>query len=96
MLVVFQEMQMLRVPEIKELVRGQAPREDRLGDSLGLSLGPQARHTKENGFLQHHMIKKGTIHVGCVEGNNLAILFSLINVLPFTECLIKLKAEVHT
>ena len=70
MVVAFQEMWMPKVLGIKEHVQDQAPREDRLGDFLPrLLLGPRARRTKENEFLQHHMTKMATIHVGCVEGN---------------------------
>ena len=75
MAVVFQEMQMPKVLGIKH-VRDQAPREDRQGDSPPRPYpGPRVRHTKENEFLQHHMTKTATIHVGCVEGNCSLVLF---------------------
>ena len=70
--VVFQEMQTPRVLGIRELVQGQVQREHSQLGFLEASLEPQVRHTKENEFLQHHMTKKATIHVGFVEGNNLS------------------------
>ena len=73
---VFQETRMPKVLGIKERVQDQAPREDRPGHfPPELSLGPQVRRTKESEFLQHHMIKMATIHVGCVEGNYLFVCF---------------------
>ena len=67
--VAYQETWMQKVPEIKERVQEQAPREVKLGDSLlRLCLGPQARHTRENEFLLRHTTKKATIHVGYAEG----------------------------
>ena len=78
MLVVSQEMAMPRVPGIRELVRGRAPREHKLGDSPRPFLVPQVRLTKENEFLQHRMTKKAIIHVGFVEGSNLSGHFNFI------------------
>ena len=61
-------------------VQDQVPREDRRGDSpQRLYLGPQARRIKENEFLQHHMTKMATIHVGCVEGNLFVNLFICVH-----------------
>lgn len=74
MLAVFRETLMLKVPVIREHVQGRAPREDKLEDFLGPYLD-QVRCTKENGFLQHHMIKKATTHVGYAEGNNFYVHF---------------------
>lgn len=79
---VSQETLMPRVPGIRELVRDQAPREHRLEDSLRPFLEPQARHTKENEFLQHHTTKKAIIHVGFAEGTKFVILISFVNNIP--------------
>lgn len=69
MVVVFQEIWMLKVPEVKEHAQHQAQREDRLEDSPEPSLEQLVRHTKESEFLRHHMTKKVITHAGCVEGN---------------------------
>ena len=87
MVVVFQK---IRMPKIKGHVQDPAPREHRPGDFLlRVSLGPQVKHTKENEFLQRHMTKKATIHVGCAEGDRLSshINFAHKISLLIIECL---------
>lgn len=79
--VVFQEMQMPKVPGIKH-VQDQAQREGRpLEVFLEPPLGLQVKHTKENEFRQRHMTKKATIHVGCVEGITMCLVILFLSLI---------------